>query len=110
MDTTPTTEFDERYSSPDATAADWVTAEAVLDEAELSWISTVRPDGRPHVTPLVAVWLDDALYFTTGADERKGRNLAENPHVVLTTGCNTWKEGFDVVLEGEAVRVTDDGL
>jgi nitroimidazol reductase NimA-like FMN-containing flavoprotein (pyridoxamine 5'-phosphate oxidase superfamily) len=67
----------------------------------------VRPDGRPHVTPLISVWLDDALYFCTGPDERKARNLARNAHCVLTTGCNL-EEGLDVVVEGEAVRVTND--
>src|SRR5689334_5943214 len=108
MTPTPTTELDERYSSPGATAVDWAQGEATLTDAELFWISTVRPDGRPHVTPLVAVWLDGALYFTTGADERKGRNLADSPHVVLTTGSNRWNEGLDVVVEGDAVRITDD--
>ena len=67
-----------------------------LETAELSWISTVRPDGRPHVIPLPAVWLEDHLYFATGAGEQKAHNLAANPHVVLTTGCNTWDRGLDV--------------
>ena len=26
------------------------------------------------------------------------------------TGCNRWQEGVDIVVEGEAVRVTDDAL
>jgi Pyridoxamine 5'-phosphate oxidase len=78
----------------------------VLEAAELFWISTVRADGRPHVTPLVAAWLDGAIHFHTGADEQKAANLRANPHVVLTTGCNRWNEGLDVVVEGEAVRVS----
>jgi Pyridoxamine 5'-phosphate oxidase len=44
-------------------------------------------DGRPHVTPLVAVWLADAIYFGTGADEQKAHNLRANSHVVLMTEC-----------------------
>jgi hypothetical protein len=40
------------------------------------WLSTARPDGRPHVTPFIAVWLDEALWFCTGADELKAKNLA----------------------------------
>jgi hypothetical protein len=59
------------------------------------------------VTTLLAVWLGDAAYFCTGAEERKGRNLAENPHVALTTGGNRLHEGLDVVVEGDAVRVRD---
>jgi hypothetical protein len=38
----------------------------------------------------------------------KGVNLLANQHVVLTTGCNSWNAGLDVVVEGDAVRVTDD--
>ena len=72
------------------------------------WVSTVRPDGRPHVTPLISVWLDGALYFCTGEDERKAKNLSQNRHCILTTGCNSISEGLDVVVEGEAVQVGDD--
>jgi nitroimidazol reductase NimA-like FMN-containing flavoprotein (pyridoxamine 5'-phosphate oxidase superfamily) len=79
----------------------------VIKQAEIFWISTVRADRRPHVTPLVAVWLDDALHFSTGADEQKALNLANNSSVALTTGDNGWRSGLDVVVEGEAVRVTD---
>jgi hypothetical protein len=31
----------------------------LAEQAELSWIVTVRADGRPHLTPLVAVWSGD---------------------------------------------------
>ncbi|MDX3689273.1 pyridoxamine 5'-phosphate oxidase family protein [Streptomyces europaeiscabiei] len=106
---TPQTRLDPRYSDPDAAAIPWPEAEARLSGAGLFWISTVRPDGRPHVTPLPAVWSQGALHFCTGPEERKAKNLAENPHVVLTTGTNTWDEGYDLVVEGEAVRVTEDG-
>ena len=105
--TEPVTELDARYSAQDATATPWSRAQAALEEAEVFWISTVRPDGRPHVTPLLAVWLDGALHFCTGADEQKARNLAGNPRCALTTGCNTLGEGLDLVVEGEAVNVTD---
>ncbi|WP_329616709.1 pyridoxamine 5'-phosphate oxidase family protein [Streptomyces brevispora] len=108
--TGPTAELDARYSSSDAEARPWADAAKVLTEAELYWLTTVRPDGRPHVTPLIGVWWQGALYFSTGADERKARNLAANTEVVLTTGTNTWAEGFDVVVEGRAERVTDTSL
>jgi nitroimidazol reductase NimA-like FMN-containing flavoprotein (pyridoxamine 5'-phosphate oxidase superfamily) len=106
--TTPVTELDRRFSDPDAVATGWEETRRVLETAELSWISTVRADGRPHVTPLVAVWLDGALCFCAGAGEQKTLNLRGNPHVVLTTGCNRWDSGLDVVVEGDAVQVTDD--
>ncbi len=80
----------------------------VLETAELFWISTVRPDGRPHVTPLPAVWNDERLHFCTGPTEQKAVNLAGESRVVLTTGTNQWKHGLDVVVEGNAIRVTAD--
>jgi Pyridoxamine 5'-phosphate oxidase len=106
----PVTEIDPRFSDPGAVATDWDETRRALETAELFWISTVRVDGRPQVSPLVAVWLDGAVHFTTGATEQKAVNLAGNPHVVLTTGCSRWDGGLDVVVEGDAVRVTDDEL
>ena len=79
----------------------------MLQTAELFWISTIRTDGRPHVTPIPAVWHDDRLHFCTGLEEQKARNLEQNQHVALTTGNNQWKEGLDVVVEGHADRVLD---
>ncbi|UQI46434.1 pyridoxamine 5'-phosphate oxidase family protein [Streptomyces sp. HU2014] len=105
-DEEPRAELDARYSSEGATATEWQDAVAALARAEVYWLTTVRPDGRPHVTPLIGVWTEGALYFSTGVDERKARNLRDNPRVVLTTGCNRLDEGFDLVVEGEAARVT----
>lgn len=106
--TEPTTELNPRYSSPDAVATPWKETERLLREAELYWISTVRPGGPPHVTPLVGVWHEGALHFTTGGDERKALNLADDPGCVLTTGRNDWAAGLDVVVEGKARRVDDE--
>jgi general stress protein 26 len=103
----PLTQLDERFSGPGTQPTTWAATRDVLDAAQLSWVSTVRADGRPHVTPLVTVWLDGAVHFTTGPTEQKAVNLTTNPHVVLTTGCNSWDEGLDVMVEGRARRVTD---
>jgi general stress protein 26 len=106
--TTPVTSLDQRFSDPNAIATGWDETRRALETAELSWITTVRADGRPHVTPLVAVWAGGALHFCTGAGEQKAINLRGNPHVILTTGCNNWDRGLDVVVEGDAVLVTDE--
>jgi hypothetical protein len=83
----------------------------VLETAELFWITTVRANGRPHVTPLAAVWLDEALNYCTGSTEQKAViNLRGNGHVILTTGCNCWDEGLAVVVEDDAVQVTEEAL
>jgi general stress protein 26 len=107
MMTTPTAELHPDFSSPGATALPWSEVLAVIETAEIFWLSTVRRDGRPHVTPLPAMWLDGALHFCTGPAEQKARNLAANPQCVLTTGTNAFRSGLDVVVEGRAERVTD---
>ncbi|CAN5433447.1 pyridoxamine 5'-phosphate oxidase family protein [soil metagenome] len=104
----PISELDGRYSSEGASPTEWEVAQRALEEAEIYWLSTVRPDGRPHVTPLLSVWLDGGLWFCTGPDERKARNLAANPQCTLTTGANALDEGLDLVVEGEATRVRDE--
>ncbi len=104
----PETKLDERFSSPEASPTEWADGRKRIAEAELFWLSTVRPDGRPHVTPLISVWLDGAAYFCTGARERKAKNLSHNANCILMTGCNLLEEGLDVVIEGEAQRVGDD--
>jgi general stress protein 26 len=103
----PVTTLDPRFSDRGAVATEWDATRRVLETAELFWVTTVRADGRPHVTPLVAVWLDEAIHFCTGTTEQKAVNLRGNTQVVLMTGCNRWDEGLDVVVEGEAVQITD---
>ena len=104
----PVAELDQRFSDEGVSATEWTDVRQVLESAEMFWVTTVRSDGRPHVTPLVAVWLDDALAFSTGGNEQKAVNLRGNQHVILSTGCNDWDKGIDVIVEGTATRVTDD--
>ena len=106
----PIAKVDLRYSVPDAVATGWDETRRVLETAEVSWLSTVRADGRPHVTPVVAIWLDEAIHFRANPIQQKTLNLRGNPHVVLTTGCNHWEEGLDVVVEGAAVQLTDEAV
>lgn len=106
----PTTTLDTRYSDPAAAAVGWDETQQALERAELFWVSTVRADGRPHVTPVVAVWWEGAIWFSTGPSEQKFANLESNPHIVVTTGCNQWDRGLDVVVEGDAEQVTDDAV
>ena len=103
----PTTVVDERYGEQQAAAASWRDAEARLAAAELYWLTTIRADGRPHVTPLIAVWSDGALHIATGRSEQKARNIAGNASVAVTTGRNDLIGGTDLVIEGRAERVTD---
>lgn len=104
--TAPTTTFDPRWG-PATEPVPWGEVTGLLTGAELYWLTTVRADGRPHVTPLVGVWHEEASWFCTGREEQKSRNLAHHDALAVTTGCNAWEAGTDVVLEGVAERVTD---
>jgi nitroimidazol reductase NimA-like FMN-containing flavoprotein (pyridoxamine 5'-phosphate oxidase superfamily) len=104
----PVTDLDAEFSSPGATPLPWTDAEEQLQKADVFWLSTVRPEGRPHVVPLIAVWLNGSLYFATGDGERKAKNLAKNSQDSITSGCNDLNEGLYIVVEGQALAVTDE--
>jgi hypothetical protein len=70
------------------------------------WLATLDADGRPHVTGIGASWAHEAFWFETGEGSRKGRNLARDPRCTLSVALTE----FDLVLEGEAHRVTDPEL
>src|SRR5437773_6011438 len=59
------------------------------------WLATTKPDRRPHVAAVGALWVDGKIYFTSSAKARKGRNLAANPNCVLSVTL----KGLDVVVE-----------
>ncbi len=103
----PTAELDSRFSDAESGPTSWPEAAGVLEAAELYWLTTIRTDGRPHVTPLIGVWQDGAVHFCTGPQEQKARNLERHQQVALITGTNSWAQGIDVVVEGTAIRVTD---
>ena len=107
MSSQPETTVDPRFSSQGVKAVEWATARDQLRDAMSYQLTTVRPDGRPHQTTIAGVWVDDVFSFTTSRGEQKARNLeAGNHHVIVTAGNSGWA-GTDVVLEGEAVEVTD---
>jgi len=87
-----------KRKSPKKTAGllPWKWAEARLRKSRQYWIATVRSDGRPHVMVVWALWLDGALYFSTGKDSRKAKNLALNRR---STMC-TEDAAEAVILEG----------
>lgn len=68
-----------------------------------TWLATVNEDGSPHVTAVGAVWLDDAFWFQTGAGTRKSGNVTRVPRCSIAVSIRD----ADVVIEGDAARVTD---
>jgi hypothetical protein len=69
------------------------------------WLTTLDPDGSPHVTGVGALWADGAFWFKSGTDARKGRNLARDPRCALSLAAGP----YDLVVEGTASIVTDPG-
>src|SRR5438874_13182657 len=68
-----------------------------------TWLSTANEDGSPHVTAVGALWLDASFWFQTGSATRKARNVARDPRCSIAVSIRD----ADVVVEGEAARVTD---
>ena len=92
---------------------EWAPVAAKLDErsrpnpdahnAWTTWLATLNEDGSPHVTPVGAMWLDGTFWFQTGTGTRKSRNVARDRRCSVAVSI----DGADVVLEGDAVRVTE---
>lgn len=95
-------QYGDRALSWDAVAAR-LDAVATAGGDVFTVLGTVRPDGRPHAAPVGSLWIDGAWYVVTGPGTQKGRNLAHQPICTLTARL----EGIDVVVTGEAHRVTD---
>jgi hypothetical protein len=73
--------------------------------ARTTWLVTTNEDGGAHVTAVGALWLDGAFWFQTGAGTRKAHNVARDPRCSIATSIRD----ADVVVEGDAARVTDPG-
>jgi nitroimidazol reductase NimA-like FMN-containing flavoprotein (pyridoxamine 5'-phosphate oxidase superfamily) len=82
---------------------DWVRGHLRRSTATY-WLATVRPDGAPHVMPVLAVWVEGRPYVCTGPGTRKVRNLARDARCVVTVE----HEPLDLVVEGTAVKVRDE--
>jgi hypothetical protein len=73
--------------------------------ARTKWLVTVNEDGSPHVTAVGALWVDGAFWFQTGSRTRKSHNVARDPRCSIALSIRD----ADVVIEGDATRVTDAG-
>jgi hypothetical protein len=76
------------------------------EEGRHSWLATVRPDGRPHLMPVLPFWIDGALHFVAGEGTQKARNLADDGRCVIGTG-STKLPSLDIIVEGRAAPLTD---
>ena len=67
------------------------------------WLTTLNADGGPHVTSVGALWHAGSCWFQTGGRTRKAKNIARDPRCTISVAT----KGFDVMVAGEARRVTD---
>ena len=94
----------------DRGVAPWAAAEERLENPERPrtyWLATVRGDGRPHVRPIIGMWMEGAFYFISGERTAKGRNLAREPRCSVVTGTTTLPS-LDLIVDGVASMVTDE--
>jgi Pyridoxamine 5'-phosphate oxidase len=87
----------------------WKLAQERLANPEhqrTSWLATTRPDGRPHLMPVITTWIDGAIHLVVGEGTRKGRNLAADDRCVIALSSTTLPS-LDIILEGRAEPVTD---
>jgi hypothetical protein len=68
-----------------------------------TWLTTINPDGSPHVTPVGALWVDDTFWFQTGETTRKAKNIARDPRCAISISVNE----MDLTFDGAAAKVTD---
>jgi hypothetical protein len=53
-----------------------------LETAQNIWIASVRPDGRPHLTPVWFAWAGGKLYVSIDPDSKEQKDRP-HPHVAL---------------------------
>ena len=84
----------------------WEHVQRRMAESLSYWIATTRRDGRPHVTPIWGVWLDDTFYFDGSPETTRGRNIAANPNIAVHL------ESADdvVIMEGQAYQIAAPSL
>src|SRR5687767_11063655 len=94
---------------------EWSAVTAVLDTGvtqapdtggpnrHTCWLTTINPDGSPHVTPVGGAWVDGAFWFQTGDGTRKAKNVARDPRCSMSVSAHQ----FDLVVNGTAEKVTD---
>ncbi len=67
------------------------------------WLSTTRPDGRPHGVPVWYWWGGRCIYFVTGQSTQKAKNLAHQNWAVFQAG----NADDVIILQGPAKIITD---
>jgi nitroimidazol reductase NimA-like FMN-containing flavoprotein (pyridoxamine 5'-phosphate oxidase superfamily) len=75
--------FPQGYLENPKSMVPWSHVEQRLAAARNYWICSVRPNGKPHVIPVWAVWVDGYIYFDGSPETRHARNIAHNPNIAV---------------------------
>lgn len=96
------------YKLPTNTDAllSWAFVDQHMSAAMFYWISTTRPDGRPHAVPVWGIWYGNRLYFEGSPLTRWAQNLAHNPHIAVHLPSAEQV----VLIEGRVQVFNDDDL
>jgi uncharacterized pyridoxamine 5'-phosphate oxidase family protein len=87
-------------------ATSWSATREIIAAGDWYWLATQHPAERPHVRPVLGIWMDEALYFCSNENARKAKNLQENVNASIAVADNK----THLVIEGQAVKVTDENL
>src|SRR4051812_2744501 len=77
----------------------------LLDHESVVWMSTVRPDGTPHVIPIWFSWDGESVLIASKPHAKKVANLRANPRVMLALGEPD--DDFDVGLFEGVAEILD---
>lgn len=94
---------------------EWDAVSAILDSGvtqapdtggpnrHTTWLTTLNPDGSPHVTAVGGFWFKGTFWFQTGDGTRKARNVARDPRCSMSVSTHE----FDLVVNGTAEKISD---
>ncbi|HET8846250.1 MAG TPA: TIGR03667 family PPOX class F420-dependent oxidoreductase [Ktedonobacteraceae bacterium] len=72
-----------------------------LRENVIGWLTTVRPDGRPHAVAVWFLWDGETILIFSKPNQQKLRNLQNNPNVLLLID-DTHQGSDPISVEGTA--------
>jgi hypothetical protein len=94
----------------DSETSSWASVLERLENPEsprTCWLATTRPDGAPHLAPVIGFWIDGAMHVLAGESTRKARNMAADGRCVIGM-TSTTLPSIDIVVEGVAAAVMDE--
>jgi PPOX class probable F420-dependent enzyme len=72
-----------------------------LEDEQVIWLTTVRPDGIPQPNPVWFLWDGTSILIYSQPQAKKVSHIRQNPHVALN--FNSTEDGSDVaIITGEA--------